>query len=43
MENNYEYTINDLLEEAINDPNWEPDAEKRETLVNQLKTVLINI
>ena len=40
MDSNYDYTIEELLEEAKNDPGWELDAEKRTTLVDLLQTFL---
>jgi len=43
MENNYDYTIKELLEEAKKDPSWEPDAGKREHLVMQLKAALEHV
>ena len=38
-----DYTIEELLEEAKNDPNWEPDANKRAVLTAQLKRILSSI
>ena len=35
-----EYTLKDLLEQAKDDPSWEPDAKKREELVKALETAL---
>ena len=43
MSDNYDYTIEELLEEAKNDPEWEADAEKRESLVNRLKVILESV
>jgi len=43
MDDNHEYTVAELLEQAENDPNWEPDAEKRETLVRQLKGLIAGV
>ena len=43
MNDNDEYTIDELLEEAKNDPSWEPDAVKRATLVAQLKRELSHV
>lgn len=43
MDNNYNYTIEELLEEAKNDASWEPDARKREMLVIQLKAALEHV
>ena len=43
MGNDYEFTINELLEEAKKDPSWEPDAEKRAKLVNRLIEVLDDV
>ena len=40
MDDNNDYTIEELLEEAKNDPGWEPDAEKRAALVEQLKRTI---
>jgi len=40
MNDDNDYTIIELLEEAKNDPDWEPDAEKRETLAAQLRRVI---
>ena len=38
-----DYTIEELLEEAANDPSWESDAAKREMLVKQLRSALENV
>ena len=35
-----DYTITELLEEAKNDPSWEPDPEKRAELTTELKRVI---
>ena len=40
MDDNFDYTIEELLEDAKKDSSWEPDAEKRNKLVNRLKEVL---
>ncbi|MCL2122138.1 MAG: hypothetical protein FWH28_07810 [Clostridiales bacterium] len=37
---NQEYTVKDLLEQALHDESWEPDAEKREQLVQALERSL---
>ena len=37
-----DYTIDELLETARNDAGFEPDAEKRNKMVNQLIDVLTN-
>jgi len=39
----YDYTLDDLLETARSDAGFEPDAEKREKMIDQLKEVLTNI
>ena len=39
QQHEYEYTVKELLEEAQNDPSWEPDEEKRK----QLTAILFNI
>ena len=41
-DNNYEYTISELLEEAKNDPDWEPETERRAEIVKQMYTSLMN-
>ena len=43
MAENYDYTIEEIMEKAKNDPEWEPDPEKREILVNQLRTALAHV
>ena len=43
MDNEYDYTIEELLEEAKNDPGWEADAEKRNMLVKQLQIALESV
>ena len=43
MDDNYKYSIEELLSEAKNDPSWEPDDKKREALVKQLKEILERI
>ena len=40
MNDDNDYTIDELLEEAVNDQSWEPDAEKRAALVAQLRGAL---
>ena len=35
-----DYSIEELLDKAENDPTWEPDGEKRAKLVAQLKRIL---
>ena len=37
---NQDYSILELLEEAKNDPSWEPDPEKRAELTTQLKRAI---
>jgi len=39
---NYDYTIAELMEQAKNDPSWEPDAERREAVIRQMQTSLLN-
>jgi hypothetical protein len=34
------YTLKDLLEQAKNDESWEPDEKKRERLVKELERAL---
>ena len=36
MSDNTDYTLMDLLEQAKNDPSWEPDEAKRAELVQGL-------
>ena len=36
----YGYSIDDLFEEAANDPSWEPDRQKRKELVEELRAAL---
>ena len=36
----YDYSIKELLEEAKNDPSWEPDEKNREDLTAELYEVL---
>ena len=43
MTEDCDYTIEELLELARNDAGFEPDAEKREKMVGQLKGILANI
>lgn len=33
----YGYSIDELFEEALKDPSWEPDENKRKELVAELK------
>ena len=40
MDDYCEYTFEELLEDAKNDPSWEPDPEKREMLARRLKTIV---
>jgi len=39
-EDNSEYSLQDLLEQAKDDESWEPDREKREQLVKELERAL---
>jgi len=36
MSENSDFTLMDLLEQANNDPSWEPDADKRAALTQGL-------
>ena len=40
MDENLEYTLEELLEQARNDESWEPDEEKRKVLVAELERTL---
>ena len=40
MENEYDYTLDDLLEAARNDSSWEPDEQKRIELTQFLQMQL---
>ena len=40
MNDNDNFTVQELLEEAKNDPSWESDPEERATLTEQLKRIL---
>jgi len=40
MEENMDYSLKDLLEQAKNDESWEPDEEKRKQLVAELERTL---
>lgn len=40
MNENVDYSVEELLEEAKNDESWEADAEKRAALVSQLKRLI---
>ena len=40
MSNEYDYTFDELLEQAKNDPSWEPDEKKRAELTAALAVAL---
>ena len=37
-----DYTLAELLEQAKNDPSWEPDEARREVVVRQMQTSILN-
>jgi hypothetical protein len=43
MNEEYDYTIDELFEEAKNDPSWEPDEEKREELTAELRGAISRV
>ena len=43
MSEKYDYTIAELLEQAKNDPSWEPDEERRAALVAALQATLTRL
>ena len=40
MNEDLDYTLKDLLEQAIHDESWEPDEKKRVQLVQELERAL---
>jgi len=41
MNDEYDYTLDDLLEQAQDDPSWEPDAAKRAEMIGALRGSLM--
>jgi hypothetical protein len=40
MNEQNDYTLDELFEKAKDDPSWEPDAQKRKELIDELRAAV---